>query len=266
MQLDDLGSRHVPRRLRGELHHQHGADGEVRRDEHVRPAEAVELRRGRSRSSRSRRERPPRRACPRVVQARWSGIVKSTSTSGVGRARRSRSTPERRVGARRPAPCRRRPSTAPHTVSPIRPAAPATATLITPRLRSDRLDRRDSASSNCALVRADPGRREPLGRPQLVDQRRQVVERHRVDPRRPPRRATAAARRPAPPSPAGSSARRSTRAPARRGPSGSPWRGSSSSAVAGSSRSRVSSVATTVIASARFSARVPRYRPTWPVS
>jgi hypothetical protein len=35
MELDDLGFGHVPGRLGGEPHHQHRADGEVRRDEYV---------------------------------------------------------------------------------------------------------------------------------------------------------------------------------------------------------------------------------------
>jgi hypothetical protein len=35
VQLDDLGLGHVPRGLGGEAHHEHGADGEVGRDEDV---------------------------------------------------------------------------------------------------------------------------------------------------------------------------------------------------------------------------------------
>ena len=52
VELDDLRPGHVPRRLGGELHHQHGADREVRRDEDVGAGETLAARRGRTRWSR----------------------------------------------------------------------------------------------------------------------------------------------------------------------------------------------------------------------
>ena len=62
VQLDDLGARQECGRLGGEAHHQHGADREVRREEHrqalLAPARAPV--RDRRRSSRSRTGRPRR--------------------------------------------------------------------------------------------------------------------------------------------------------------------------------------------------------------
>ena len=73
------------------------------------------------------------------------------------------------------------PSTAPHTVAPIRPAAPATATrnrvMWSPRGRLDRAQ----CLLEAGLIRADPRGREPLGRPQFGGQSGQIIMGHRVD-------------------------------------------------------------------------------------
>ena len=132
VQLDDLGPRHVPRGLGGELHHQHGADREVGGHEHV-GAGAAQL----ASSSRSKPVVPittctPAATASRALATAVVGIVKSTSTPGPRRAPRPPSTPSA-GSARATSSMSGGASTARQTVSPIRPAAPATATLIDAR-------------------------------------------------------------------------------------------------------------------------------------
>ena len=70
----------------------------------------------------------------RAFSSAASGWLKSTTTSASPSTSASE-TPSCGIGAARPATCRSAPSTAEHTVCPMRPAAPETATLITPRVR-----------------------------------------------------------------------------------------------------------------------------------
>ena len=74
------------------------------------------------------------------------------------------------------------PSTAWHTVCPIRPAARETATLITPRRRAPGYDGLDCRAEG-GLVAADAGPPTALGLPQLASERVHVVQGDRVERR-----------------------------------------------------------------------------------
>ena len=161
VELDDLGLRHVPRRLGGELHHQHRADREVRRDEDVGAAQRRRARPGRtrwSRSPRARRRRPLRARW----RPRWSGTREVDQHVGL-----LEHAPERRVqrgvGAPGELQVRGAPRRRAQTVCPIRPAAPATATRIA-GAHSDCHERRPDGGQRlleALLVRADA--RRPTG-------------------------------------------------------------------------------------------------------
>ena len=158
MELDDLDVRHEARGALGELHHEHGADREVRREEQARAGvRAVERqrapraspRRARSCPRRSRRRRRARcTGCPRRRRVR-------EVDHDVGVACR-RSRPRATRGTRSCRPRRRRshapaapgstaattsmPSaavTARTTSEPMRPAAPDTSTRIIVRCLLD---------------------------------------------------------------------------------------------------------------------------------
>ena len=141
VQLDDLAVGHVGSDQLRRLHHQHGADREVGRDQAVARATA----------------RPPP-AAPRPAPAS-SPVVPTTTWVSCSRHRRVfsntvdghrevddhvrarlRRAPARatcRAPGRRgpPAPCRRRPRPRRRPSAPMRPAAPETATRITARRR-----------------------------------------------------------------------------------------------------------------------------------
>ena len=162
----------APRRSRSS-----GATNDVRRRRLGRRAQLVEVE---ARGADRRRARRPATAS-RALATPVSGRVKSTSTSA------SPSTSASVVpsaGSARPVSSRSSaPSTAAQTVCPMRPAAPATATRIMPRRPPRRRADALHGAAERVLVRADAGRGQPLGRPQLVDQRAQVVELDGVDAR-----------------------------------------------------------------------------------
>ena len=135
--------------------------------------------RGRSRWCRSRRARR-RRAPSRALPSAWSGRVKSTTTSASSSTSAERRA-ERRIGAARRARGPRRASTAAHTAWPMRPAAPATATRVTPRAAPRPGRRGATASRNASSSGPMPAADSALGRPQLLDERAQVVQRDGVD-------------------------------------------------------------------------------------
>ena len=179
VQLDDLALGHVRGdELRG-LHHQDGADREVGRHEQVRRADALEL-----------REVGAGRAHHAVDAGLEAGA--GVGERGVG-LRRSR-PPRRRRRARPRARCRARgsarptssmssaASTAPQTVSPIRPAAPGDRDADHAAAASAGLTC-SSAPRNTLLVRPHAGGRQPLGVEQLAGQRGHVLGRA---PRRSP--------------------------------------------------------------------------------
>ena len=94
----------------GELHHQHRADREVRGDEDVRfGAWQIATARPGSKPVVPITTCTPAATASRALASAVSGTVKSTTTSGRSRQRLGERRAERRVGARRPAPCRRRP-------------------------------------------------------------------------------------------------------------------------------------------------------------
>ena len=222
VQLDDLGLGHVPRRprRRSASSAPRRSRSSARRRRCPAPRRRAQRRRGRSPSSRSRRARRPR-GTRSALSSAVSGRVKSTTTSASPSTSAS-GVSERRVGAARRAPGRRRASTASQTVWPMRPAAPATATRIDARAAAsasaghDRLQR----AAERVLVGADAGRAQRArARSSSRGQRAHVVERdgvdaldHLVDASSSGRSASTRARR------GGSSARSSTPAPARRGP------------------------------------------------
>src|SRR5688572_26116449 len=117
----------------------------------------------------------------RQLRALWSaasGVVKSTTTS-ASPSTSPIATPS--SGSARPtsamsSAC----STARQTVSPIRPAAPETATLITSGSRQCRADRPDGVAEDL-LVAAHARRAQPIGIEQLAREVPHVVERDRVD-------------------------------------------------------------------------------------
>ena len=119
----------------------------------------------------------PAASASRALPSAWSGCVKSTSTSA---SPSTSATAVSRAGSARPvSSMSSAPSTAAQTVCPMRPAAPATATRITRDLARGGHLRRGLAERG--LVGPDAGRGQALGRPQLVGQGPQVVERHGVD-------------------------------------------------------------------------------------
>ena len=168
VELDDLDLGHVLGAIRlRRVHHQHGADREVGRHEHVGAvragaldldAQGVEVEAGRADDGVDAGGRRPRGRS----RAPSSGVVKSTTTSAS-----SRTSPSVDVerGSARPASSRSSaPSTASQTVAPMRPAAPDTATLITPppARRAHRLRPRCGSSPRrrrCRRPTAAPGRR-----------------------------------------------------------------------------------------------------------
>ena len=161
VQLDDLGLRHVPGRLGGELHHQHRADREVRRDEDV----------ARRRSSpASCGEVPAGRPDDRVHARRRRRRGRFERRVGRGEVDDDVDVAEDRPRARCPAPGRPGRSSSMSSARlhggadrlPIRPAAPATPTRIMRRAarRHARLDRlRAAAPTERLLVAADARRR-----------------------------------------------------------------------------------------------------------
>src|SRR3984885_9732935 len=129
----------------------------------------------------------PAATASRVLASAVEGIVKSTRTSGAADSASPNDVP-RAGSTRATSSMSSAPSTASHTVAPIRPAAPATATLMT-AICPDSADRdlgelrRHPAQGlvEALGVGSDPGRRQPLGIPQFLSEGHQVSQRDRVD-------------------------------------------------------------------------------------
>src|ERR1700733_3981041 len=125
----------------------------------------------------------PASTASRALATALVGIVKSTSTSAPSRT--SASDVFSAGSARPVSSMSGADSTARHTVWPIRPAAPATATRMAlgtlgglHQRRPDRGERLVEAR----LVGADARGGQAVRRPQLIDKPGQVIERHGVDP------------------------------------------------------------------------------------
>src|ERR1700733_2603652 len=125
----------------------------------------------------------PASTASRALATALVGIVKSTSTSA---SLRTSASGVFSAGSARPVSSMSgAASTARQTVWPIRPAAPATATRMGAgtlgALHERRSDRRERLVE-ARLIRPDARGGQVVGRPQLIHELGEVLERHRVNP------------------------------------------------------------------------------------
>ena len=169
-------------------HHQHRADREVGGDEDVGRCPRPRAPRSRARWCPSRSARPlsgTRARCERGIRPREVHDHLRVPEHVLKRASRAAGPPARR------APCPRRLYRL-HTVCPIRPAAPETATLITDHAAAARdrpLRARGKSSSSgprrrrtAARARTAPSRAPSTPRADRVDPRDDLVERQQRQP------------------------------------------------------------------------------------